>query len=521
MITRENQSNFYDVAMFSEMPEGWASVRLGDGVVADMQPGFACGLNNREGQGIAQLRPMNVSEDGRIDLVNLKYIPESEAHRKERLIQEGDVVFNNTNSPELVGKTAYYDLPEPRAFSNHMTRIRCRLEALDPHFCAIVLHQKWREGYFQSVCNNHVSQSSVSRNVLQNTPILLPPLPEQKRIVTKLDELIPRVNGMKERLGKAETVLKRFRQSVLAAACSGRLTADWREKHPEVEAACRSIQKLKERNRESKLRRDVPTSVDIPEELTEYELPPKWTLESTAALLLNGALIDVKDGNHGSNHPKRSEFSNDGCAFITAAQVKNYRIDYDSAPKVSGEPLKRLRVGFAEIGDAILTHKGSVGRAALNTHPCVLTPQTTYYRCNPEVLDSHYLVYFHSSPQFFLQLAAVMSQTTRDFVPISEQYHMFILLPPLEEQREIVRRVELMFKLADTVEERVAAATTRGEKLTQAIVAKAFRGELVPSEAELARREDRSYESASELLSRIKSERAANQTSQKARRDRH
>jgi type I restriction enzyme S subunit len=82
-----------------------------------------------------------------------------------------------------------------------------------------------------------------------------------------------------------------------------------------------------------------------------------------------------------------------------------------------------------------------------------------------------------------------------------------VSLPPIAEQKEIVRRVDSMFKLADVIEKRVTAATARAEKLTQAILAKAFRGELVSTEAELARREGRSYESASELLARIKSAR--------------
>jgi type I restriction enzyme S subunit len=82
-----------------------------------------------------------------------------------------------------------------------------------------------------------------------------------------------------------------------------------------------------------------------------------------------------------------------------------------------------------------------------------------------------------------------------------------VLLPPLAEQHEIVRRVEALFRLADGIEKRVAAATARAEKLTQAILAKAFRGELVPTEAELARREGRSYEPASALLQRIRAER--------------
>jgi restriction endonuclease S subunit len=82
-----------------------------------------------------------------------------------------------------------------------------------------------------------------------------------------------------------------------------------------------------------------------------------------------------------------------------------------------------------------------------------------------------------------------------------------IPIPAFEEQIEIVRRVDSLFKLADKIEKRVAAATKRADKLTQAILAKAFRGELVPTEAELARKEGRDYEPASVLLERIKSDR--------------
>jgi type I restriction enzyme S subunit len=81
-------------------------------------------------------------------------------------------------------------------------------------------------------------------------------------------------------------------------------------------------------------------------------------------------------------------------------------------------------------------------------------------------------------------------------------------LPPLREQHEIVRRVDALFKLADAIEKRVAAATVRADKLTQAILAKAFRGELVPTEAELARQEGRDFEPASVLLEGIRAERA-------------
>lgn len=82
-----------------------------------------------------------------------------------------------------------------------------------------------------------------------------------------------------------------------------------------------------------------------------------------------------------------------------------------------------------------------------------------------------------------------------------------IPLPPLAEQNEIVRRVEALLALADNIGKRVEATRDKADKLPQSILAKAFRGELVPTEAELARRSGRAYEPASVLLERIKAER--------------
>lgn len=116
---------------------------------------------------------MNVNEDGRVDLTTLKYVSEAEATREKRLLKEGDVLFNNTNSPELVGKTAYYCDPKPRAFSNHMTRLRCDTRILDARFCAASLHQKWREGHFQAVCNPELlTPDPVQQDTIRSQPQL-------------------------------------------------------------------------------------------------------------------------------------------------------------------------------------------------------------------------------------------------------------------------------------------------------------------------------------------------------------
>jgi hypothetical protein len=217
----------------------------------------------------------------------------------------------------------------------------------------------------------------ISRDDIYEIEVPVPPLNEQRRIIAKLEKLLDKVDACQKRLEKIPAILKRFRQSVLAAACSGRLTQDWREKHPDAKPISFAIKQLKKGVGRSQLRRGIPESVPVPEMVSGWELPPTWEVFSAAELLRSGAILDLKDGNHGANHPKVSDFTDDGLPFITAAQVHDFCIDYENAYKVSGAPLKKLKVGFAKFGDVIYTHKGSVGRVAIADKECVLTPQTT------------------------------------------------------------------------------------------------------------------------------------------------
>lgn len=470
----------------SDLPEGWTTSWLGDGIVSDIQPGFACGKNNRDGEGIAHLRPMNVSTEGRIDLSILKYVPASEANREERVARYGDVIFNNTNSAELVGKTAHYGHAEPRAFSNHMTRLRCQSEILDARFCAMSLHQLWRDGYFQSVCNNHVSQASVSRTVLSETEISLPPLAEQKRIVAKVEELLARVNAARHRLARVPAILKRFRQAVLAAACSGRLTADWRDKHRNTESAA------------SRWRLDSKPAVR-PEIMPE--LPIQWTCRH-----LREISERVSVGHVGPTS-KHYCSEREGVAFVRSQNVRPGYMNWNEIRYITLKFHQKLRKSQLRSGDLLVVRVGanrgdtctvSDGVGPLNCANIV------FARPFPGISD--YLNLYCQSPMgrdLLLDMTTGSAQGVLNTTSVAE---LPVPIPPAEEQAEVLRRVEALFKLADAIERRVASATARADKLTQAILAKAFRGELVPTEAELARRESRPYEPASALLARIESE---------------
>ncbi|MET7311116.1 restriction endonuclease subunit S [Streptomyces sp. NPDC005571] len=169
------------------LPAGWVRATLGE-LGVEAQPGFASGKHNRDGDGVVHLRPMNVTRSGVIDLIDARYVQDG----TDRRVEFGDVLFNNTNSPALVGKTAWIDSAEPLAYSNHMTRLRAP-EGLDGKFLALQLHWLWMSGYFKSVLNNHVNQASVARKALLDTSIVVPPLAEQHRIVAKLNEQITHI----------------------------------------------------------------------------------------------------------------------------------------------------------------------------------------------------------------------------------------------------------------------------------------------------------------------------------------
>ena len=194
----------------------WPVVPL-KAVLTDIQPGFASGEHNAEGNGIPHFRPMNVSTRGHIDRKVMKYVA-ADAGRPSIRLRRGDVVFNNTNSPELVGKTALFEDDDAPAFSNHMTRLRINISLAEPGYVALILNHAWSEGWFAAHCNNHVSQASIGRDVLSAFEIQLPPLATQRRLLQDYRSLDGHQASASGHLEASLRAIERFRQALLAAA---------------------------------------------------------------------------------------------------------------------------------------------------------------------------------------------------------------------------------------------------------------------------------------------------------------
>jgi type I restriction enzyme S subunit len=168
------------------LPDGWRWVRLGE-VIAEVQAGFACGL--RDPQGIAQLRMNNLDTRGNFVWDDVLRVPHEANDIDQFQILPGDVLFNNTNSTELVGKSALFEAYiEPIVYSNHFTRLRTVAESLLPEFLASWLNHQWQQGVFAAICNRWIGQSAVKSDKLLNLPFPLPTLSEQRRIAGLLRE---------------------------------------------------------------------------------------------------------------------------------------------------------------------------------------------------------------------------------------------------------------------------------------------------------------------------------------------
>ena len=193
------------------------------------------------------------------------------------------------------------------------------------------------------------------------------------------------------------------------------------------------------------------------------KLPRGWRYIRIKDLEDEGIISDIQDGNHGELHPKSSDYVSSGIPFVMAKDLANGRLNLDECQFISKKQADSLRIGFAQPGDVLLTHKATMGRVAIvpsGYEYVMLTPQVTYYRIgDKEQLDNIFLKYAFLSPNFQQQLNANSDQSTRKFIGITAQRDLWLLIPPISEQRNIARilsilddKIELNLQMNETLE---------------------------------------------------------------------
>jgi type I restriction enzyme, S subunit len=486
--------------MSDDLPEGWTTTKI-----SDFTTKVGSGATPRGGSesykdsGIPLIRSQNVHLDGFRDQ-GLAYLDDVQANAlKEVSVEAGDVLLNITGAS--IGRVT--QAPQ-----------RMQGARVNQHVCIIRPVNLIGSGYLACYLSSPVVQKlvideeyGVTRQALTKVQILdfnvpIAPAAEQARIVAKVDTLPARVNAARQRLAKVPAILKRFRQSVLEAACSGRLTTDWRQTHADVESAsvlkeriCKERQIRLQDERSSKQKPDGVHPLDT---RALPEVPEKWyktSLEAVTWRLTYGITV-------------RPEYVDEGVSIISAREIRSGEVDIDIAKRISRNDYHGLREKCRiYFGDILFGKTGSIGAVARVKAKVSLCSSQNIAVISP-LIEPAFLELVLRSPSIQHLASDSVKDTAIPDLQLGFMARFPILLPPEQEQHEIVRRVEALFRLADAIEKRVAAATARAERITQAILAKAFRGELVPTEAELARREGRSYEPASGLLEKIRTREA-------------
>jgi type I restriction enzyme S subunit len=203
-----------------ELPNGWQWTTVGK-VSKKIQYGTSekAGLDP---SGIPVLRMGNIQE-GELDFNNLKYLSEDAPGVKDLVLDAGDLIFNRTNSAELVGKTAVYKNHHPRAtFASYLIRVKFDGATL-PDYVSYYINSWYGRQYIASVVSQQVGQANVNGTKLANMPIPLPPLEEQRRIVAEVERRLSVAREVETVVEKALVRASRLRQAVLRSAFEGRL----------------------------------------------------------------------------------------------------------------------------------------------------------------------------------------------------------------------------------------------------------------------------------------------------------
>jgi type I restriction enzyme S subunit len=400
------------------LPKGWQWVKFGD-VIAESQSGFASG--QRDSNGIIQLRMNNVDTRGNLLWNEFIRVPANQAIIEKYRLKPGDIVFNNTNSTELVGKSALFsNHEEVIVYSNHFTRLRVKPDIADAGFVTHWLISQWRAKTFEKICNRWIGQSAVKTDKLFALEIPLPPLDEQRRIASRLNEQLAAVQSARKAAEEQLQAARRLRSAYL------------REAFTNDEAG-------------------------------------RWKIEK-----LGDLSTQITDGPHVT--PKYQE---QGIPFITVRNIVNRRIDLTNVRYISLEDhiefCKRVK---AEKGDILYTKDGTLGI------PCVVDTDLDFsffvsvavIKLMRDKLNPFFVAYALESPQVLAQVEELGAGMGLKHMVIKSIKALEIPVPSLADQERIASGIISKLDNATKITEMLESQLAEIKRLPASLLRKAFEG---------------------------------------------
>lgn len=463
-----------------DLPFEWLATQLE--CIADVVTGKTPSKKNPEyfGGSIPFIKPGDVNDQGNISYTD-EYITELGALTVPT-IPKGSVVVT------CIGNLGRCAITSERSSTNQQINSVLPNSKVDVKF---IYYQLRTLKQWMLLESSATTVTIINKSKFSQAPIILSPLAEQKIIADKLDILLAQVDSTKSRLERIPQILKTFRQSVLAAAVSGKLTEEWRGQSNYCEI-----------------------SLNLEKSYKSISVPNNWLISRLCDS------CKVVSG----NAFKSGDFLNEGhVPVIKISNVQYGKFEIKNQQFLPSEYIETYHDFAVCDGDLLMALTRPITNDTLKvcrypaSQPVGLLNQRVakfVFRNNSE---KAFFELLFQSDYFKVQVIDKLSETLQPNLSPVDLKNFIVAIPDESEQTEIVRRVETLFAFADSIEQKANAALARVNNLTQSILAKAFRGELTAdwraANPDLITGEN----SAAALLEKIKAEREAMQPKKKTK----
>ena len=404
-----------------QLPKGWINVQVKD-VTKSLSSGFACNKSFETTDGYVHLRTHNISTSGCLNFNQMIKVSHDKIEEKKSKIFKGEILFNNTNSKELVGKTAYVDQDYDFAFSNHLTKIVPN-DKVHSKFLVYWLVSLQTSGYFNQICKKWIGQAGVNNTVLKGLTVPLPSKEEQKRIVEKLDALLTRIDTAIEHLQESLTL----KSSLLQSALDGHFTS-----------------------------------------ITE-----RMTIES---------LAEVKGGKRLPKGEKLSDEETEHPYIRVADFTDKGTIDLSGIKYISKEIHEQIKRYVISKDDLYISIAGTIGKTGFvpsELHGANLTENAAKLVIkDKQKLDLSYLYLFTLTSDFSAQAGLATKTVAQPKLALTRLSKIEIPMCSLEEQLSLVSTIETLKSKIHDAETVLLGKIEDLKSLKASILDSAFKGEL-------------------------------------------
>jgi len=351
----------------------------------------------------------------------------------------------------------------------------------------------------------------ISGASFKKLPIKLPPLNEQKRIVTKIEKLFSNLDKSDQHLVHLEKQLKRYRQSVLKSAFEGELTREWREDQADLETTDELLEKIKIERIEylkQEIRKKFKDKTEkwiadkvkkefdkfynglkqIEDKEKPYNIPKEWNW-----VRLDELSKKITDGTHHT-----PTYVSEGVSFISVKDIRNKKINFENCKYISEEEHNELyKRCNPENNDVLITKSGTIGRSCVVQVDRDFSLFVSVALIKPflNLLNPYYLMYRLDNYIFMTDIQQTIKGGVIKNLHIVDMRQLVFPLLSTKEQHEIVKEIEKHFSIIDKLEAVVQKSIKESKRLRQSILKQAFEGKLVE--------QDPNDESATILLKKI------------------